>query len=129
MSLSVELVGNIHKELCKKYNVSINIKYNILEGIINKVSSFQTFSLSDDVFVKTATFFEEIIALYLFVDGNKRTALLVCIYYLAKNNIRLILPLDVARYVLHIAKIYYSDNDERHDQLKEIAKWLKNILS
>ena len=68
---------------------------------------------------------EAIIRWHPFVDGNKRTALLVTNVYLGINGYTLMLPLSAVRFSVKIAQVKETDQKTIDRLLRKIAKWIR----
>lgn len=70
------------------------------------------------IFVKAAVYLESIVRYHVFVDGNKRTALISMARFLYVNNYQLAATNEaIEKYILKVAT--------EKPEIKEIAAWLK----
>lgn len=69
------------------------------------------------LFVKAASLLDAVCRWHIFLDGNKRTALVATILFLAYNEYYLLPPLSVVRFTVLVAQEKLG--------IEEIAKWLQ----
>lgn len=81
----------------------------------------------DDIFTKAASLMEGIIRMHPFYDGNKRTALLATLAYLALNGYTMVIPLSAVRFTVKIARNEKNDPDNTTKLIHKIAKWIKKL--
>ncbi|MHB8361683.1 MAG: type II toxin-antitoxin system death-on-curing family toxin [Thermoplasmataceae archaeon] len=74
--------------------------------------------------MKSAAILESIIRLHPFIDGNKRTALMVVIEFLKINGYTIILPLSSVRLTISIAKNTKQEALSIEKLIKRSAKWI-----
>ena len=82
-------------------------------------TAFGKSELYPDVFTKAAVLYEALCNYHVFIDGNKRTALLVMFRFLHINGYQLIATNEEAvSYTLFIAK--------KKPELNDIARWINS---
>jgi len=77
------------------------------------------------IYQQAACLMEGIIRFHPFPDGNKRTALLMTSLFMETNDVYLVVPIDVVRFMIKIA-----DDDARDEEcidalICEISCWLE----
>lgn len=83
----------------------------------------------DTIFKQAACLMEGIIRLHPFSDGNKRTALFVTHFFLARNKSYMVVPLDAVRFMVDVAQNEARANDEIDELIERIAAWLQERTS
>ena len=79
---------------------------------------FGTYDLYPDVYVKAASLYESICNYHVFIDGNKRTAVLTMYRFLFLNGCILVADnKTIEEYTLYIVN--------NKPDITEIAKWIK----
>jgi len=91
----------------------------LLESIEQRPSQkFYNYESFPDIYSKCASLMEAIIQWHPFVDGNKRTGLVVAHMYMHKNNHHyLVTPFDSARFTVLVA--------QKKKKFEEIREWVK----
>jgi death-on-curing protein len=93
-------------------------KQGLLESIAQRPSQkFYNHESFPDIYSKCASLMEAIIQWHPFVDGNKRTGLVVAHMYMHKNNHYLVTPFDSARFTVLVA--------QKKKNFEEIRQWVK----
>lgn len=77
------------------------------------------------IYRQAACLLEGIIRLHPFADGNKRTALLMTYVFLRSNDICMVVPLDVVRFMVGVAKDEANTEDEIDDLIDRISVWIE----
>jgi len=120
---------HIHERVVKKFNITGGI---INRGLIDAVVKRPMTQIGDSYipfdnpYKKAASLIEGIIRWHPFADGNKRTALLVMIYYLSKEEYGVALPLSAVRFTVEIAKNEKTDAKDTKKLIKKISNWIEN---
>lgn len=128
VEISVEEIVQIHNSVVQRFKISQGI---INQGILDAIVKRPELKIGNneyvykDVFSKTACIVEGIIRWHPFADGNKRTALLVAIFYLKLEGYGVAVPLSTVRYTVKIAKNNKTDEKNTQKLIKNIAKWLE----
>ena len=79
----------------------------------------------DTVYLQAACLMEGIIRLHPFQDGNKRTALLMTSLFMEANDVYMVVPIDVVRFMIEIADDDASTEDCIDALICRIARWLE----
>lgn len=97
-----------------------------LDAIVNRPDyGFYCHDPHPDVFLKAASIFEGVTCWQPFVDGNKRTAIVITRVYLAEHGYSFFIPLSAVRFTVRIAISKPTTQDEIDKRLNRIARWLR----
>lgn len=129
-NLTEEDILYFHEHVQKRFDTIIGIEKEGLIDSIVKRPSLRLYGneIYPDVYSKAASIMEALIRWHVFVDGNKRTALLATDAYLTLNNYFVDFPLHAVRYTVLIAKIQPDEGKEQETTDKiitGISNWLK----
>ncbi|MCA9350885.1 type II toxin-antitoxin system death-on-curing family toxin [Candidatus Saccharibacteria bacterium] len=111
----------IHDMVIKEIGGKLGVREpGLLVSIAEKPkTAFGKSELYPDVFTKAAVLYEALCNYHVFIDGNKRTALLVMFRFLHINGYQLIATNEEAvSYTLFIAK--------KKPELNDIARWINS---
>jgi death-on-curing protein len=100
-----------------------------LESIADRPEhGFYSTNPHPSIFDKAASIFEGIVCWHPFVDGNKRTALVITRVYLAEHGYSFFVPFSAVRFSVQIAQSTQKKNQETQEELdrklKYIARWI-----
>jgi death-on-curing family protein len=99
---------------------------DVLETIVERPKhGFYSTDPFSDVFTKAASIFEGIVCWQPFVDGNKRTALVITRVYLAEHGYSFFIPLSAVRFTVQIAKSKPETQVEIDRRFKYITRWIR----
>ena len=118
--LSAEEILILHSEVIEVTGGSHGVRdVGLLAALAEKPrAAFGGADLYPDVFTQAAVYLEAIVNYHVFIDGNKRTALVACGRFLFINGYELTATNKaIEKYVLPIA----TDNPK----IASVAKWLK----
>lgn len=92
---------------------------HLLQSLVERPkTSFGGKDMHPSIFAKAAVYLESLSQYHVFVDGNKRTSLVVTARFLELNGYRLVADnTEAERFVLHAAQKKFS--------LEEITQWLE----
>jgi death on curing protein len=126
--LTKEDIIYYHKSVCDRFNTTYGIlKPGLLDAVVIRpdqtVYGKETFP---NIYLKAASMMEAIARWHIFVDGNKRTALLITDTYLAINDYIFIPPLSTVRFIVNVADTLENDNIQINKLIRNIANWLKD---
>ena len=79
----------------------------------------------DTIHQQAACLMEGIVRLHPFPDGNKRTALLMTSLFMRVNNIYMVVPIDVVRFLIEVANDDASTEDCIDALICKISRWLE----
>lgn len=97
-----------------------------LDAIVNRPDQgFYSIDPHPNVFLKAASIFEGVACWQPFVDGNKRSAIVITRVYLAEHGYSFFIPLSAVRFTVQIAISKTTTQDEIDRRLKRIARWLR----
>jgi death-on-curing protein len=126
--LTKEDIIYYHKSVCDRFNTTYGIlKPGLLDAVVIRpdqtVYGKETFP---NIYLKAASMMEAIARWHIFVDGNKRTALLIADTYLAINDYIFIPPLSTVSFIVNVADTLENDNIQINKLIRNIANWLKD---
>lgn len=119
--LSAQEIVYIHDRLIQASGGSLGLRESgLLVAIAEKAeASFGGVALYATIFDKSAAVFEAVCNYHVFVDGNKRTALVCLEYILSVNGFKLIASANEREdFVLMTATT--------HPDLEDVAIWIEN---
>jgi death-on-curing protein len=127
VELSAQDFKNIHALVEREFNFSGGVRDpSTLESVANRPEhGFYLRNPHPDIFAKAAAIFEGITCWQPFVDGNKRTALVVTRVYLAVNGYSFFVPLSAVRFTVQIARSNPETQEALDDRLRHIASWIR----
>ncbi|MEK7171204.1 MAG: type II toxin-antitoxin system death-on-curing family toxin [Patescibacteria group bacterium] len=111
---------NLHEQTIAATGGSFGVRDETLvdSALARPRAGFGGFEAYPDVFSKAGVLLEGLIKNHGFVDGNKRTAVVVTIIFLDRNGFRLIVERkELVNFAVRIA-------EDKHDT-EEITAWLK----
>jgi len=120
---------HIHERVVKKFKITSGIiNRGLIDAIVKRPMTQigKSFIPFDNPYKKAASLMEGIIRWHPFADGNKRTALLVMIYYMSKEEYGVALPLSAVRLTVEIAKNEKTDEKSTKKLIKKISNWIEN---
>lgn len=120
---------HIHERVVKKFNITSGIiNRGLIDAVVKRPMTQigDSFIPFDNPYKKAASLMEGIIRWHPFADGNKRTALLVMIYYMSKEEYGVALPLGAVRFTVEIAKNEKTDEKDTKKLIKKISNWIEN---
>ena len=79
----------------------------------------------DTIYQQAACLMEGIIRLHPFPDGNKRTALLMTSLFMQVNNVYMVVPMDVVRFMIEVADDDANTEDCIDALICKISRWLE----
>jgi death-on-curing protein len=127
--LTAQDFANIHELIEKdfKFREGGGVRDpNTLEAVANRPEQgFYSTVPFPDVFTKAAAIFEGIVCWQPFVDGNKRTALVITRVYLAEHGYSFFIPFGAVRFTVKIAISKPKTQAAINRRLKKIARWIK----
>lgn len=101
-----------------------------IEGILNSAfGAVYGQPLHDTVIKQAAALLEGIIRLHPFPDGNKRTALLATLAFLILNDHYMVVPMNVNRFMVDIARNTSYHSEDNTVLLENIAKWIAKLTT
>ncbi|MDX2164830.1 MAG: type II toxin-antitoxin system death-on-curing family toxin [Gammaproteobacteria bacterium] len=117
--LSLEDVIDIHEDILKYYGGLKGLRdIGMLESALKRIDFHQNYSNLTDLFETAALLAEALAQGHVFVDGNKRTALVSMYNFLLLNGYRLTSPeQETEDMIVEIAQRNISSED--------LVKWLK----
>ena len=118
--VSAQDIAAIHDQMIQATSGSLGIREpELLESIALKPQAgFGGQDLYPDLASKAAALYEALCNYHVFIDGNKRTAVLALDRYLSLNGHQLTATNDqIERYTLAVAS--------GHPDLAEVAAWIK----
>jgi death-on-curing protein len=99
---------------------------DILEAIVKRPEhGFYSTDPYASIFTKAAAIFEGIVCWQPFVDGNKRTALVITRVFLAEHGYSFFVPFSAVRFTVQIAINKPETQEDLNLRLKHIARWIK----
>ena len=113
-------VYEIHKALIKRAGTKAGIRdFGLLHSAVERPkATFEGKDLYPTIFLKAAALLQSICLNHAFSDGNKRTAWLVTVRFLATNGYHLASGrMDAADFMVYV--------DNSHPPIAEISSWLK----
>lgn len=119
--LSAEEILALHDRLIEQIGGSFGVRdEHLLKSLAERPKvSFGGAEQFPTIFLKAATYLEAVANYHVFVDGNKRTALLVAEVFLKANGLEI--PIfsieDSENFILAVA--------QKQKNLEEIAAWLE----
>lgn len=86
--ISRQEIFELHESLIKRYGgCSGCADPDKINALLSRVFNYAYYDGVEDVFALAAMYFVAIARGHVFVDGNKRTALAVCLLFLKRNNV------------------------------------------
>lgn len=113
--ISIELVTQIHDEELIKFGGLSGHHQDKLEGAMGRIDDHIYYNNVDDAFDIAAAFLVYLVKAHAFNDGNKRTALVVCLTYLDLQGITLPRNSGLDDFTVKVAAS--TDNDELRDKV------------
>jgi len=119
--LTAEEILAIHDRLIEQIGGSLGVREeNLLRSIAERPkTSFGGQEQFPTLFIKAAVYLESIATYHVFVDGNKRTALIVVYTFLAANGY------SVAKLPIEETEDFLLAAAQGQKNLQEIAAWLE----
>lgn len=118
--LSAETILVLHSEIVDATGGSHGVRdIGLLAAIADKPkATFGGNDLYPDFFIKAAVYLESIVNYHVFIDGNKRTGITVCVRFLYQNGYNLSATnKEIEEFVLSIAA--------EKIEISIIVTWLK----
>ncbi|HLL60547.1 MAG TPA: type II toxin-antitoxin system death-on-curing family toxin [Candidatus Nitrosocosmicus sp.] len=118
--ISIEEVLAIHEEMIRLFGGRLEVHdFTLLHSAVERPkASFDGKDLYTSIFDKATALIQSLILNHPFDDGNKRTALTSCAFFLSSNHFELSLQKDEA--------IQFTlDIDSHALSFEEISRWLK----
>jgi len=127
IELSADEIIQIHDKVVTRFKITPGVinKSNLASIVERPNIIIDNKEMYPDVYSKAASLLEGIIRWHPFADGNKRTALLVMIYFLKLEGYGMALPLSAIRYSVKIAKERQIDESNTKKLIKDISIWIE----
>ena len=131
--LTVDIILALHSIIKKQFheNTTIGkIDRNKIQSIIDKPrQEFGGQEIYTTIYDKAACLLEAFCREHIFVDGNKRTAVLAMFTFLTFNNYNIALPLSTVKYTVEVTKHLEQKPEEIEALIKDISKWIEKRSS
>jgi death-on-curing protein len=119
--LSLEEILRLHFQIIEDYGGSHGVRdenrlKSVISAPIQEVFGEEQYK---SIYEKASVYLRNIVGDHPFVDGNKRTAITICIIFLGRNGFDLtVLPKELEDFTVRVAT----------DRLliRDIARWLKD---
>ena len=128
--ITEEEIIAVHSIVCSYFGHDPHIKdRGAIKSIAERPDTmlFGTYRPYSDVFSKAAAIMEAILRWHPFIDGNKRTALMVAISYMHDNGYKLVTPTSAMDFVVNVANNKDNDAESTEKLIESIASWLKSM--
>jgi death-on-curing protein len=121
----------IHNRVQQRFNATAGIKdEGLLDSIAERPDQIIYGKIRfPTICSKAASLMEALIRWHPFIDGNKRTGLLAVQTYLEINGYFSLLPLQVVRFSVNIAKTRGQDQKTIDKLINDIAIWLEQYVT
>lgn len=129
-NLTKHEIIKIHEIIQKYSKTTPGIKNEgLLEAVVERPDQIlYGTEVFPDIYSKAASLFEGIARWHMFIDGNKRTALMATQIYLQKNDYFQYFPFSAVRFSVEVAKTHAENEGEEQEVTKKlidtITQWL-----
>ena len=131
--LTVDIILELHSIIKEQFheNTTIGkIDRNKIQSIIDKPRiEIAGQEIYTTIYEKAACLLEAFCREHIFVDGNKRTAVLAMFTFLTFNNYNIALPLSTVKYTVEVTKHLEQKPEEIEALIKDISKWIEKRSS
>lgn len=126
---TVKNLLDIHKDIREMYPKSIS-KGHVNHGKIQLIMDrpfreIYGYKKYDTIYEQAACLMEGIIRLHPFPDGNKRTALAMTYLFMLNNDVYMVVPIDIVRFMVEVANEDASTEECIDVLICRIARWLE----
>lgn len=131
--LTVDAIVSLHRVVKEHFHEDISggkVDRNRIQSIADKpgrrIAGQEVYAT---VYEKAACLLESLCREHVFVDGNKRTAVLAMFTFLTINNHNIALPFSTVKYTVGIARRVEQSPEDIEELIKEISKWIESRSS